>query len=106
MVLENYVKLLPGVPKRLHFTGGAIVEKQITDPLTKLAVTRRSLVFNVDREDGRLVDKTWSTLSDGLASQLKPELDSLAYRETEYVITQVGYGFNTRYQIEKRPFVG
>mgnify|MGYP001567434743 CR=1 FL=1 len=106
MVLENYIKLTPGVPIRLHFTAHAIVDKAITDPLTGLPGSRRSLVFTVDRENEVEVSKTFSTLAEKLAVMFEPDLAGEKYKGYEYTITQVGFGFQTRFSVAKNPFLG
>ena len=105
-MLENYIKLVPGVPVRLHFAAHAIVDKAITDPLTGLPGTRRSLVFNVDRENGVEVSKTFSTLAEKLAVFLEPDLFGERYKLYEYTITQIGFSFQTRFSVGKIPFKG
>ena len=103
MVLDNYVKLVPGVPKRLHFTAWTIASKEITDRNTGLPTTRRSLILNVDREDGQPVSKTFSTLAEKLATLLMPDLESSVYTQFVYEIVQVGAAYQTRYQVGKFP---
>lgn len=103
MVLENYVKLVSGVPKRVHITGWRIVERDITDHTTGLPTKRKALVMDVDLEDGRPVAKEFSTLADKLASALFPDLESGVYSQVMYEITQVGVGYQTRFQVTKLP---
>ena len=105
MVLANYIKLEAGVPKRMHFTSHTITERDITDPVTGLPTVRRALVFTVDREDGQPVVKQFSTLAEKLAVVLAPDLLNERYKDFEYTITQVGFGFRTRFQVEKQPLV-
>lgn len=104
MVLDNYVKLQPGIPKRLHFTSHAIVDNDITDKLTGLVIKKTQLMFVVDREDGLAVSKTFSTLAERLAVQLLPDLENKDYINKEYVITMFGTGYQTRYSLDVRPF--
>jgi len=70
-VLGNYVKLVPGVPKRLRFKECKIVEKTVRDPKLGIILPKRAYVCIVTEEDGRPVNKLFSTLSEKLAIQLE-----------------------------------
>lgn len=103
MVLENYVKLTPGVPKRLHFTDHALVTKTLTDPLLGRSKEVRSLEFLVDSEDGVKVDKSFSVVSEKLAATLEPWLGGKRYLAYEFVITKRGESFVTSYTVDVTP---
>lgn len=103
MVLDNFVRLEPGVSKRLHFTSHAIGPHQITDSVTGQPKTANALVFTVDREDGLLVSKTFSVLSEKLAQSLAPHLTDGGYKGLDFIITKSGQGFRTRYQVAVVP---
>ena len=91
-LIENWVKLEPGVRKRLHFVNHAFVDRPITDPWTKLLVVRRSLIFYVDREDGVPVSKTFSVLSEKLAGDFSGYVEEYRYRAFEFVLLKEGAG--------------
>jgi len=99
MVLQNYVTLESGVPKRLHFAAGALVSREITDPLTKQAKTVRTLQFVVDQVDGRPEPTTFSVTAERLAAMLAPYLSEDRYRLYDFIITRIGEGFRTRYDM-------
>ena len=103
MVLENFVKLTPGVPSRLHFTDHAIVTKTITDPLTHRVKEARALEFVVDREDGKVVSKSYSILSEKHALDFARFLEDKGYRLFDFVITVFGSGYQAIYSVEPRP---
>jgi len=103
MVLANYVKLTPDVPKLLHFIDHAITEKTIMDPLLKRPKTVRSLVFFVDEEDGAMVTKTFSIISEKLAARLWPYVEEKKYVNYNFRITQRGRGFLAEYEVEVIP---
>lgn len=101
MVLENYVKLVPNVEKRLRIKDGSfrIEDRLITDPITKLQKTARAAVVTVTSEDGIPVTKTFSTLSEKLASQLQAlHLNGDLYKYT-IAIKKHGSGFTTEYSV-------
>jgi len=102
-VLENYVILEPGIPARMHFTDHAIVRKTITDPSTGGGATRNTLVFEVDRLDGRPVMAKYSTMSEKHAGQFEPYLADRSYRDYEVVVTRSGEGFRTSYSTQFLP---
>jgi hypothetical protein len=103
-VLGNFVRLVAGVPKRMHFVRHEFVEKVIRDPLTGSAKTVRVLQFYVDYEDGQKVAKVFSVTSEKLAAALSPYLEGQRYAKLEFVITKKGEGFLTDYSLEVRPF--
>lgn len=99
MVLKNYIELQEGIPARFHFTDYLIVEKDITDPLTRTTRTVRALQFTVDRLDGRELSSSFSVLAEKLAVQLEPFLVDNRFRGYEFEITKVGRGFQTRFSV-------
>ena len=86
--IENFVKLIPGKPVKLHFREHKLVERQITDPLFKVLKTVRSLLFLVDEVDGRAVDMTYSVVSEKLASDLAGYLEGKRYRAYTFEIVK------------------
>jgi len=103
-VLGNFVRLEPGVPKRMHFMRHEFVDKVIRDPLTGVAKTVRVLQFYVDYEDGQKVAKVFSVTSEKLAASLSPYLADNRYTRLEFIITKRGEGFLTDYSVEVRPW--
>jgi len=101
MVLDNYVKLVTDVETVLRIREGSFryEPRTVTDPKSKLAKTVRAAVLDVTEENGRPVTKTFSTLSDKLATTLNTmALNGDLYRY-RVGITRVGEGFTTEYRI-------
>ena len=105
MVLQNTIILQDGVPARLHFTDHHIERRTITDSATGQGVGKNTLVMNVDRLDGRLVEAVLTTMAEGLALELDPYLKDKSYRNYEVIITQRGDGFRRRWTVQFIPFV-
>ena len=103
-VVENFIRLRPGIPKRLHFVDHTVVEKTIRDPLTKWPKRVRALVFRVDWEDGMSVDKQFSVIQYKLAEQLAPYLPGKIYRDYLFEITQHGRGFTAEFEVKVLPW--
>jgi len=93
MVIENWVKLEPGRPKRLHFKDHVIASRQITDPIRGVPATRQGLIFYVDEEDGTRVDKMYSVLSEKHASDFEGYLPDKRYLGYTFVIIKDAPGF-------------
>ena len=91
--LENWVKLKPGEPKTLHFSDHAFVERVITDPILKKPKKVVSLVFLVDEEDGRPVEKSFSVLSERLMNELAPYLEGKRYRYYNFTFLKPEHPF-------------
>jgi len=104
--LENFVKLTPGIPKRLHLKDHTFVTRRIKDPATGFEKEVRTLVFAVDWEDGRPVEKTFSVIQEKLASQLATYLEGKRYRDFIFTITKVGAGFTSEFIVEVLPWPG
>lgn len=73
-VLGNWVKLIPGQEKRLRFSGGGVQAREIVDPVTQKAKTVNSLHLSVVLEDGIPVSKSFSIVSERLASEMQAYL--------------------------------
>jgi len=84
--IENWVKLEPGVPKRLHFTDHAVTTRRLTDPVLGIPKDVRSLIFLVDRVDGRPVSMMFSVVSERLAGELSAYLPDKRYRNYEFTL--------------------
>jgi hypothetical protein len=104
-ILSNWVKLDVGVAKRLHFNNHVIMSRPITDPTTKMPIERQSLTFYVDREDGRVVSKSYSVLSEKHAGDFAGYLPDYKYRNYEFVIVKEVAGPMAPRILEVRPYV-
>jgi len=91
-LIENWVKLEPGIRKRLHFTGYIVQSRQFTNPITKQQEVRQSLVLSVDREDGVAVSKSFSVMSEKLAGDLSGYLKDDRYKGLEFIIVKEAAG--------------
>lgn len=100
MVLGNYVELPRGVRKCLRLKDCKIVEKVVKDPILGISLPKRSYVCLVTEEDGRPVNKIFSTLSEKLATQLETLRQSGVLYERIICITRLGEGYATDYQVE------
>jgi len=103
-VIENFVKLRPGVEKKLHFYEHEIVTRVITDPILKMRKKVQSLVFLVDREDGVKVDKMYSIVSEKHAAEFAGYLPGKRYRRFEFVVVKDAPGFVPPRIVEVRPY--
>jgi hypothetical protein len=103
MPLGNWVMFDEGVPERLHFLNHYLEDVPITDRSTGLPSTRRRLVLDVDRHNGRKANAKLSVLAEGFFAQLEPYLEGNAYRDYDFVITQTGRDFLTKYSVQVIP---
>jgi hypothetical protein len=103
MVLENYVSLQPGVPALLHFRDHRIETRTVTDNKTGLPTTRKTLVFDVDRVNGKPVIAMYSIMADTHANQFAAYLDTKSYLNFYFTITKNGEGFMTRWTLQATP---
>ena len=99
MTLDNYIKLLDGVPMRLHFTDHAVGDRLVMDPVLEFEKRVTVLTLVVDEEDGRPVTKTLSVTAQNLAAQLSGYLSERIYRGYDFVLTRRGLGFATKYTV-------
>jgi len=104
-MLMNYVRVVAGIPARMHFTDDYWVEREIADKETGKPKRIRSLVFWVDELDGEDVARTFSILSEKLAAHMTPYLPGKRYGGYDFIITQIGEGFlkDWNVQVIKRP---
>jgi len=89
-VLGNYVKLAPGVPKRLVLTDPTVEEVTIKDPKTGKTKIIRRLRFTVLEEDGVPVTKYFTTPSEKLAQMLLAVWDKRAADRICVIVTEFG----------------
>lgn len=102
-MLMNYVALDKDVPTRMHFTDHYSVEREIWDAKLGKYKPVKSLVFWVDELNGEVTAKTFSVLSETLATILRPYLPDHSYINFDYLITKRGEGFGTRYEVQAIP---
>lgn len=105
-VVENFVRLTEGIPKRLHFKDHAYVTRRIRDPVTGWEKNVTVLEFLVDFEDGRPVEKVFSVIQSKLEAALMPYLEGKRYRDYLFTITRIGTGFTTEFRVEVSPWPG
>lgn len=102
-VLGNFVRLEPGVRKRLRLANHVFLDKVIKDPLLGQPKTVRVLQFDVIEEDGQPVRKVFSITSEKLASYFLPYLEGRRYRNYVVEIEKRGEGFLTEYSVRWIP---
>ena len=104
-LLSNYIRLVPGLPTRMHFTDDYWVERTIADKETGKPKPIKSLVFWVDEVNGEPDSRTFSILSEKLAAHVTPYLPDKQYGGYDFIITQMGEGFlkDWNVQLIKRP---
>jgi len=106
MVLTNYIRLSPGIPARLHFTDDYLIDRDVADK-ERPGMTKRlkTLVFQVDTYDAHEVSRTFSVMSQKLASTFEPYLKDKSYRLYDFIITEMGDGFYKDWNIQtiRRP---
>ncbi len=100
MVLANYIRLVPGVPTRLHFTDDYKIQRTIKDRDTGRDKKVDSLVFWVDTLEGEDVARTFSILSQKLSAHLEPFLANKRYIAYDFIITEVGEGFQKDWNVQ------
>ncbi len=104
-LLANYIRLVPGLPSRMHFTDHYFIKREIADKETGKPKQIDSLVFYCNEEGGEPVSKTFSILSQKLAAHMEPYLPDNKYRGYDFIITQIGEGFLKDWNVQpiKRP---
>jgi len=102
-MLMNYVALGKEVPTSMHFTDHYFVEREIWDEKLGKYKSVRSLVFWVDELNGEPAARTFSVLSETLATMLRPYLPDHTYIGYTFEITKLGEGFGTRYRVQPIP---
>jgi hypothetical protein len=99
LVLKNYVKLTPGVPKRLVLTDPAIEEITIRDPKTQRPKIIRRLRWAVLEEDGVATTKYFTTPSEKLAQMLLAIWDKRTGDRICVTITEFGIELAKDYEV-------
>jgi len=100
MVLMNYVRLIPGMPTRMHFTDDYIIERTIAEKESGKPKRVKSLVFQVDTLEGEDCNRTLSILSQKLAAPLEPYLKDKEYTHYDFIITKIGDGFLADFNVQ------
>ena len=103
MVLQNFIRLEPGVPAVIHAVADRIINRDIADPLTGVDKTITLMEFDVDELNGKPVNATWSVTSEKLAQQLQPLTVGKQYLTLNLIVTKNGTGFQTEYTVTTSP---
>ena len=98
-ILSNYVRLTPGVKKRLRLKDPIIEEITIPDPRTRRPKPLRRLRFTVVEEDGVPTTKYFTTLSEKLAQILMALWDRRTGDTICVEITEFGTGLAKDYEV-------
>jgi len=98
-ILANYVKLVPGVRKKLVLTRPVIEEMVIPDRATGTTKTVRRLRFDVLEEDGVTTKKYFTTLSEKLAQTLMAIWSRRTGETICVYITEHGVGLAKEYEV-------
>jgi len=101
MTLGNFVKLEPNVEKVLKIKTGSfrIEPRTIVDPKSKEPKSINAAVMDVIEEDGAPVAKTFSTVSEKLASQLQVAAASGQLYSYRVGLKMTGSGFTREYSL-------
>ena len=103
MPLGNYVILQSGIPERMHFTDDHIEVRTVTDNVTLKPKQVNVLLFSVDRLNGAAVAAQFSTMSESLYAKFAAYLTYKLYRNYDFIVTQNGTGYTTRYTVQAIP---
>lgn len=101
---ENWVVLKPGVPVTLHFAAHKMVDRVITDPVFGVQKKVSSLMFLVDQENGAVVTKSFSVVSQKLAEDLRGYLEGERYKAYRFTFIKDAPGLVPPRILEVRPF--
>ena len=82
------MKLPPGKVVCMRFKEYRVTSREITDPFWKTPRKVDSLLFLVDRVDGKPVDKTFSVVSERLAQEFEPYLADGSYKAYEWCLVK------------------
>jgi hypothetical protein len=101
--LGNYVILQSGVPERMHFTDDHIEVRTVTDNVTLKPKQVNVQIFSVDQLNGAQVAAQFSTMSESLYAKFAAYLPNQLYRNYDFIVTQNGTGYTTRYTVQAIP---
>lgn len=104
-MLMNYIQLVPGVPTRLHFSDDYEVKRSILDRESGKQKLVNTLVFWVDELNGEESARTFSVMSQKLQAPLEPFRKGKEYTKYDFIITKMGDGFYTDWNVQaiRRP---
>lgn len=105
-MFQNYLKLEPDTPTRIHIDDYHKVDRVINDPTLHKDKTVSSRMFWLDEVNGEPAAKSFSVLSEGLWQQLEPYIKNQRFRDFDFVITKRGEGYQTKYEVEAIPIPG
>lgn len=100
MVLMNYIRLVPGVPTRTHFTDWYFIVSEIMDRESGKTKPVKRLTFWVDELNGETVARTFSVLSKKLVSHFVPYLKNKDFINYDFIVTAMGDGYYTDWNIQ------
>lgn len=101
MALKNYVELPRDREKvlRIKWDSFHIEPRSVTDPKVKAPKIVNAASMRVIEEDGVVVDKPFSTLSDKLATTLQLAANNGTLYRFKVGITRRGEGYLTEYTV-------
>lgn len=79
------------------------IEMKFTNPRTQLPDKAPGIRFLVSELDGEPVDMPWNVLSKRVFTQMQGDLESGAYLQLTYGVTQTGRPPKTSYAIRRLP---
>jgi len=100
MVLMNYIRSVPGVTLRMHFTDDYEITRSIMEKESGRLKRIKSLVFWVDELNGQDCARTYSVMSEKLWAALTPYLPDKGYLPYDFLITKMGDGFYTDWNVQ------
>ena len=101
--LGNYVILQQGTPDRMHFSEIHVETRTVTDNLTGKSKPVQMMVATVDKLNGAAVNAQFTTMSEGLYAKFEAYLPDALYRVYDFIVTQNGMGYTTRYTVTAIP---
>jgi len=99
-LLMNYVRLVPGMPTRMHFTDYYYIDREVADKESGKIKKIKSLVFWVDELEGEDCARTFSILSQKLAAPLEEFLGGREFLKYDFIITQIGDGYYKDWNVQ------
>ena len=101
--LGNYVMLQQGTPERMHFSEIHTETRTVTDGVTGKSKPVQMMVATVDKHNGVAVNAQFTTMSEGLYAKFEAYLPDNLYRNYDFIVTQNGMGYTTRYTVTAIP---
>lgn len=100
MAFMNYVPLYPGVPVRMHFSDDYLVTRTIQEKESGHPKEITGRVYWVDELEGEATARSFSVLSQKLAAHLEPFRKDKQYLKYDFIITKIGDGFLTDFNVQ------